>query len=77
MPVVKSSSSRYQGWVTTTTCDSIHKTMRKEGLVLGNVYAPTMTKEGNFLKKKWQTEVRNIKKDDKKSYYVRDINQET
>ena len=51
MPVVKSSSSRYQGWLTTTTYDSIHKTMRKEGLVLGNVYAPTMTKEGNFLKK--------------------------
>ena len=52
MPVVKSSSSRYQGWVTTTTSDSLHKTIRKEGLVLWNVYDTTMKKEGNFLKKK-------------------------
>ena len=51
MPVVKSSSSRYQGQITTTTCDSLHNTMRKEGHVLGNVYTTTMTKEGNFLKK--------------------------
>ena len=51
MPVVKSSSSRYQGQITTTTCDSLHNTMRKEGRVLGNVYTTTMTKEGNFLKK--------------------------